>query len=200
MTTLDLKAAFFHVINDHRWLAASGCAWNLVGPNAANGTRSEADQLLPNIIVMILDSLLLHGRSLIDFYTKREAGPTDIVLCDFGVSIDHGLCKRLAKYKKPIELHLLHLTDWRDLEYRNLNATGGSVNNRRPDWNEEAARIVEAILEALKCVSEQMSKWQQPFRDLYNASTARYRDKVSVWPVTLCEKSDVDKYLTSLGL
>jgi len=36
MTTLELKAAFFHVIDDHRWLAASGCAWNLVGANVTD--------------------------------------------------------------------------------------------------------------------------------------------------------------------
>jgi hypothetical protein len=65
MTTLDMKAAFFHVIDAHRWLAASGYAWNLAGANAANETKDEAHLLLPNIDVMIRDCLLLHARSLI---------------------------------------------------------------------------------------------------------------------------------------
>jgi hypothetical protein len=202
MTTLDLKAAFFHVIDDHRWLAASGCAWNLVGPNAANGTKNEAHQLLPNVDVMILDSLLLHARSLIDFYTKRQAKPraTDIYLSDFSVSIDPRLCQELTNYKKSVEVHLLHLTDWRDREYRDLNATGKDAKKGRPDWNKEAVQLVDSIFQALKCASEQTGRWQPPFQYLYNASTARYRDKMSVWPVDLCEKSDVDKYLTNLRL
>jgi hypothetical protein len=57
MTTLKLSEAFFHVIDAHRWLAASGCNWNLLGKNAASGTKESAHKLLPNIDVMVLDSL-----------------------------------------------------------------------------------------------------------------------------------------------
>jgi hypothetical protein len=208
MTTLNPRAAFLHVINDHRWLAASGWAWNLVGPSAANGTKNEIHKRLPNIDVMILDSLLLHARSLIDFYTKdrtkhqtkRQAIATDILLCDFRVSIDQARRQRLENHRKPIEVHLLHLTDWRDLDYRNRNATGNDANKDRLDWDKEVTPIVDSIFEALKCVSEQTSDWQQPFRDLYNASTERYRNEEFVWPPYLGEKSDVEAYLTNLGL
>jgi hypothetical protein len=200
MTTLDLKAAFFHVIDDHRWLAASGCAWNLAGPNSANGTKQEAHQLLPNIVVMILESLLLHARSLIDFYTKRQPPSTDILLCDFGLSIDRKLCGELAKYKNPIEVHLLHLTDWRDRDYRHSHAIGKDAKKARPDWNHDAILIVSLVFDALKDVSCQGSKWQKPFRRLHDASTERYQNKSSDWPAELGEKSNVEVYLKSLGL
>jgi hypothetical protein len=200
MTKLDLKAAFFHVISDHRWLAASGCAWNLAGANAADATREKAHQILPNINVMILDSLVLHARSLTDFYTKSQSGLTDILLCDFSVSIGQELCKKLAKYKNPIEVHLLHLTDWRDRENRDRNATGRNANKYRPDWNHDATPIVHLIFDALKDVSEQGGDWQPPFRDLHEASTARYRNERYDWPAKLGEKSDVEQYLKRLGL
>lgn len=202
MTTLDPKEAFLHVINDHRWLAASGCAWNLVGPKATSGAKGHAHKLLPNIDVMILDSLLLHARSLIDFYTKNpaQARATDIVLGGFSVSIDQKHRDELARYKRPIEVHLLHLTDWRSTNYRGLHATGSNVSAQRPDWNQESSQVVDLILEALKCASKQPGSWQQPFRELYDASSARYRDKDFVWPRKLCEKPDVVKYLKGLDL
>ena len=200
MTTLDLKDAFFHVINDHRWLAASGCSWNLAGPNAANETKAEADRLLPNIEVMIQDSLLLHARSLIDFYTNNQKRKEDICLSDFKVPINQTLCGKLETYKKPIEVHLLHLTDWRDSDYRRGRQTGAGANKARPDWNHETTSIVELVFEALEDVSKQNGAWQQPFCTLYAASTKRYRNKSYDWPRDLCEKPNVDQYLKNLGL
>jgi hypothetical protein len=81
MTKLNKDDAFFHLIDSYRWLAASGCAWNLVGPG---GTQDgKFDQDLPNINVMVLDCLLLHARSLIKFYRNNSGCLTDIVLSDF---------------------------------------------------------------------------------------------------------------------
>lgn len=101
MASLDPKAAFLHVINDHRWLAVSGCSWNLVGANAASETKDEAHRLLPNIDVAVLDSLLGHARSLIDFYTTSTPRRDDITLANFGLSLDQSLSAELAKYKRP---------------------------------------------------------------------------------------------------
>jgi hypothetical protein len=83
-----------------RWLAVGGCAWNLVGANAANGTKEEAHQLLPKIDVMILNSLRQNARSLIDFYSKTQSGTTEIFLSDFGISLDQEHREKLAEYKK----------------------------------------------------------------------------------------------------
>jgi hypothetical protein len=201
MTTLNLKAAFFHVIDAHRWLAASGCTWNLVGVSAVNGPKEEACQMLPNVDVMVLDSLLLHARLLIDFYVKQcQSGSTDILLCDFGISIDQGRSNKLATYKHPIEVHLLHLADFRDYDYRTLHPTGRGATRGRPDWNQEAIPIVNLILDALKYASDQEGDWQRPFRDLHDAANMRYREKSYVWPNDLREKPDVEQYLKALGL
>jgi len=202
MVQLDPKAAFLHVIEDHRWLAVSGCSWNLVGANAANETKEEAHRLLPNIDVAILDSLLSHARSLIDFYTKDSARRDDIRLGDFNLSLDQPLSADLAKYKKPIEVHLLHLTNWRDLAFRTQNPCGSAATTDRPNWNGEASKIVELIIEkALRKVSEQgTTGWPLAFKALFEASRERYRNKSFAWPTDLAEKSDVERLLTRLGL
>jgi hypothetical protein len=202
MAAIDPKAAFLHVIDDHRWLAASGCAWNLVGAPAANETKEEAHRLLPNIDVAILDSLLAHARSLIDFYTKDSPRRDDITLGDFNLSLDQSLSADLAKYKKPIEVHLLHLTNWRDLAFRTQNSSGSAATTDRPNWNSEATKIAELIIEkALSKVSEQgTTGWPLAFKALFEASSERYRNKLFAWPTDLAEKSDVEQFLTKLGL
>lgn len=200
MTTLGLRGAFFHVIDSHRWLAASGCAWNLVGPNAHGETKQKALELLPNVDVLARDGLLLDARSLVDFYTKNQKGSTDILLCDFGLSVNQTIYQQIEKFKRPIEVHLLHLTDWRDRVHRNLQATGSQGNVQRPDWDKEAIQIVHLILDALKCVAGQPGSWQIPFKDLHDASAARFQNKTYPWPINLSEQPDVEKYLASCGL
>ncbi len=201
MASLDPKEAFLHVVDDHRWLAVSGCSWNLVGTNASNETKEEAHRLLPNIDVALLDSLLTHARSLIDFYTKAQGG-TDITLGNFNLSLDQPLSADLAKYKKPIEVHLLHLTNWRDLDFRTLHSTGSAATTDRPNWNGEASKIAELIIEkALRNVSERgTTGWPLAFKTLFEASSERYRNKLFAWPTDLAEKSDVEQFLTRLGL
>ena len=202
MTSLDRKSAFFHLINDHRWLSAAGCAWNLVGPEAIGNVGKQADDLLSNVGVMVMDSLLLHARSLIKFYRNAKGRhDTDIILSDFGVkSVSARLSRELQKFENPIEVHLLHLTDWRDSDYRSHNTSEAGATRGRPDWNHEATLIVESLLEALDYASQQAGDWSQPFKELYRASGERYRNKSFSWPANLSEKEDVKQYLQSLGL
>lgn len=201
MASLDPKAAFLHVIDDHRWLAAGGCAWNLVGANARTGLKEEAHRLLPNIDVAVLDSLLTHARSLVDFYAKSRPRTNDITLRIFNLSLDQSLSADLAKYKQPIEVHLLHLTNWRDFDFRTRSSTGSQSTLDRPNWNNEASKIVELIIAALKCVSEQgTTGWPTAFKALFHASQERYRNKLFAWPTNLAERADVDQFLATLGL
>jgi hypothetical protein len=97
--------------------------WNLVGPNGASDAKKDVDRLLPNCDVMARDCLLVHARSLIKFYRNSSRRSTDIILSDFGVpAVDVSLSDRLERFEYSIEVHLLHLTDWRDSDYRRLNA------------------------------------------------------------------------------
>jgi hypothetical protein len=162
-----------------------------------NPLSAQADELLPDVTVCVRDCVLLQARSLIDFYTKCHASDTDILLCSFdGLSIEPAFKNNLEKYKKPIEVHLLHLTAWRDRDYRQKHAT----TQHRPNWDEEIAALIVSILDALKCASEKNSKWQKPFTDLHGACLSRYQDKTFPWPAKLGEKAYVQRYLKMSGV
>jgi hypothetical protein len=197
LPSLDLEEAFVHVINEHRWLAASACSWKLVGPMARTRLRNEAHKLVPNIDVMALDSVLVHARVLINFYSNHGGG-TDILLKNFGRAIDSWTESRLAELRRPIEVHLLHLTNWRDTSYR--LAYSKDLTTYRYDWSRETSKIVTLLHKALRSVSKNPGDWQAPFKELYDASRKRYSNKSSVWPRTLGEKADIFRYLRSLNL
>jgi len=196
-SSLDLGEAFVHVINEHRWLAASACSWNLVGPKAHSRLKTEAHDLLPNIDVAALDSVLLHARALIDFYSNHGK-PQDILLRNFGRSIAVGVEAALVLYKRPIEVHLLHITNWRDRGYR--LAYSQSAATLRPDWNQKTSRLVRLLHSALRSAASAPGDWRAPFKELYSASKNRCREKSFVWPKHLGESSDVLEYLDSLNL
>ncbi len=197
------RDAFLHVIYDYRYLALAGGAWALYGPEGRPEAQQKANELLPGIGVVIQDSLLLHSRSLIDFYTKGDDEPTDITLSGFGLDeVDRTLRDELAnQYKHAIEVHLLHLTAWRDVNFRTLNSSTIKGSKRgRPDWNRDNTRIVDKLLEALEEVSKQTGDWQQPFTELYSAAMNLYKDPAFGWPKKLGDKPEVDSYLSALGL
>jgi hypothetical protein len=197
LPSLDLGEAFVHVISEHRWLAASACSWKLVGPKARTPLKIEAHELAPNIDVMTLDSVFVHARALINFYTNHGGG-TDILLKNFSVAIDSWTQTRLAELRRPIEVHLLHLTNWRATSYR--LAYSKDSTTYRYDWNRETSRMVTLLHKALRFVSKQPGDWRAPFKELYDASRKRYSNKSFVWPKTLGEKADIFRYLDSLNL
>lgn len=167
--------------------------------NGDNQVRAEADKLLPDVVVAVRDCVLLQARSLIDFYINATTNPTDILLCDFnGLSIEPVLKDTLKGYKRSIEVHLLHLTAWRDLEYRTKHAKGKHANATNQDWNTDVAPLTESILDALKCASEKSSRWSKPFTALHKACLSRYQNKSFDWPSHLGR--DLADYLDKCGL
>ncbi|MGQ4615184.1 hypothetical protein [Nocardia sp. R7R-8] len=198
---IDAKDAFLHVIYDYRCLATAGYAWSVAGPTGAH--IKEANLLLPEVGTMIQDSIHVHARSLIDFYTKQGPRTTDVVLSRFStsISISSGLSTYLKSMKHPIEVHSLHLTEWRDVPYRTANAnTRDGATRDRPQWPTENAILIDQLIEALKEVSQQQSQWQKPFAELHSAAVARLSDGAFEWPANLGEKQNVDSYLVGIGL
>jgi len=106
----------------------------------------ESHRLLPNIDVTALDSVLMRARLLIKFYRNVSQRDNDILLRDFGLSLSDALNSSLARFEHPIEVHLLHLNDWRDPQYRSLNAFGTDSNRGRLDWNVETNSLIDDCL------------------------------------------------------
>lgn len=196
------RDAFFGVIYDHRYLAAACAAWKQFGPDGSPSDQSDINKLLPGVGVHVQDSLLLRARLLIDFYCKPNPGETDVSLIDFDLpSLDSTRRATLEEFKNPIEVHVLHLTAWRDITYRTAEASSSQGQTRsRPDWNAVNAKIAEAILDALEAVSQGQGAWAIPFLALHHASTALMANLAFPWPAHLTEKSNVDVYLGNLGL
>lgn len=191
---------FFHVINEYRCLAFAGSAWRLFGPTATPASQRPLQSLLPGAHVIIQDSLLAHARVLIDFYSMPKKG-TDIVLADFPLPpLSATRLTELQRYKTPIDVHLLHMTAWRDSHYRRQQrrtVKGGA--RQRPDWDND--RIVSQLLRALELVSRSRRiAWAEPFRFLHQAARELLANPASPWPRDLTERVDLKPYLASLGL
>lgn len=115
--------AFVHVCNDHRWLARAADNWaRLATPNAEQASfAGTLDRFLPDVRVAIQSSALHYARSLIEFYAPRnpkKQKPEDIRISDFDTAVSCATSNELWKYKAAIDVHLLHLTAWRDPDYR----------------------------------------------------------------------------------
>jgi hypothetical protein len=194
---------FFQLLYEYRYLALAGRAWRHFGPDGTPKEQRSANALQPGIGVLIQDSLLAHARVLIDFYTKASSPNTDIVVSDFGFpSVSATMTTRLIRYKHPIEVHLLHLTVWRDRDYRASQRTAGSGRQRqRVDWNRHNDRIVVLLVQALRTVSRRRSSdWHEPFQHLHRSVNAILNDEASDLPANLLEKRAVEAYLQDFGL
>ena len=160
---------FFHLVYEYRYLALAGRAWRHFGPNGTPNEQQSANALQPGIGVLIQDSLLAHARLLIDFYTN-QSGNTDIVIGDFrfpGVSAT--LHKSLIRYKNPIEVHLLHLTVWRDRDYRLSQRTTSKGRERRRIHLESPQRPDRHVAGgALRtALAREGCDWHEPFQHLH---------------------------------
>ncbi|EUA09525.1 hypothetical protein I546_4157 [Mycobacterium kansasii 732] len=196
---LDSKDAYLHVVYDYRYLALAGAGRRLYGPGGHGRAIESANALLPGIGVLLLDSLLIHARALIEFFMTADRRDTDIRLSDFdGLVIDQQRRGKLEKFKKPVEVHVLHLTAWRDVAYR-----AGNTKNARPYWDTEAIPLVELLLDALldaSAAAAAKSKWERPFQQLHHAATNLLADCNFAWPPHLTEKEDVMTYLAGEGI
>lgn len=206
---LPPKHAFLLVCNDHRWLVRAADNWKRLKaglPEHASAV-SLADNFLPNLDVAVLSSVLQYARSLVEFYVPgRSPDARDIIVEDFDTRVSGTTQQTLIRYKPSIEVHLLHLTAWRDVDYRtsHRNDTQGKNLNygeerQRLDWNTEVPNIAAALASACREAANNASAWQGPFTRLADAIRQLERDPRS-WPPELTEKADVVRYLRQLGL
>lgn len=194
---------FFQLLYEYRYLALAGRGWRHFGPDGTRSEQRSANAFQPGIGVLIQNSLLVHARVLIDFYTKTSSSGTDIVVSALRFpSCSATMSRSLIRYKHPIEVHLLHLTVWRDRDCRASQRTTGKGRRRqRIDWNRHNDRIVTLLVGALHTVSHRRScDWPKPFQHLHRSVRGILNDEASDLPANLLAKPDVEAYLRDLGL
>ena len=188
---------YFHLIYEYRSLANAAFAFKKVGDKKVpddNKVKQAANNLMPEIGSIIQDSLLMHVRTLIEFYSpSNSARSSDINMSIFSST----RLRNLKSVKRQIEVHVLHLTAYRDTDYRRDKPS----NVQRPkDWTEVNMNVVEDLVEELKAFSDTVSDpWKVALLYLAYATQERL-DKGAeyLWPSNLGEKHDVLKYISSL--
>lgn len=199
---LSPEKSFLHLIYDYRYLSLATYAWQTYGHGADDTAEKTINALIPGAGVLLQDSLLLHARSLIDFYAKGASDNTDILLEDFGFRpISASRKAKLKRFKTSIELNALHLTAYRDKGYRRNHTTTarrGNPSSSRTTWNRSNATIVKELLECLRITARQSNVWSKPFSDLHAAASKQVATP-GAWPPELGNAKDVQGYLKNLG-
>ena len=176
---LTKEEVFRHLVYEYRCLATSAHAWTRFGdPKSTDGQKQDANQLIPEVGTVIQDSLLLHTRTLIEFYWPSNPQPTDITHSYFS-SVNGSKYKELRLLKRPIDVHIMHLTAWRDPLVRE-----GVKDVERPDFNKINGQIFSWLVDALKELSTNLTNpWGQALKSLCEASRQRFEKGVDYdWP------------------
>jgi hypothetical protein len=107
--TVDLEKFVCHIWNDVRWFVRA----------VGNYERyfGNDDSLPPNTIVAYLDSALLHGRSLVEFFNHANSRYPDVRACHYLLAsfpCTEPMDAALGDWKKAADTKLAHLTANRD--------------------------------------------------------------------------------------
>jgi hypothetical protein len=199
--SLSASRAFLHVVYEHRCLATTTYSWNRVWPKGADDDDLRAARrVVPEISTPILESFLLHARNLVLFYCRSGSG-TDITPGTFPLTAPLPTFPALHEYKDAIDVHLAHLTAWRDADYRRVHKHTALGSTRdRPDFEQKVNPISDLALEALAVVATRLPPaWSTAFQALHTACQARITPPGFDWPSELTE-GGLPAYLNNLGI
>jgi hypothetical protein len=107
--SVDLEKFVCHIWNDVRWFVQAV-------RNYERCFNNDKD-LPPNTIVAYLDSALLHGRSLVEFFNHAPTNYPDVRACHYLLSsfpCTEPMNTTLGDWKKAADTKLAHLTANRD--------------------------------------------------------------------------------------
>ncbi len=187
---------FLHFVYEYRCLVSAGYAYKSLG-DKPDEPIGEGGKVLVEADRIIQDSIHLHARELVDFYTARKSRDTDSNIVDFGSELVKS--NELDLIKKTIEKFALHLTT-----HRNFVIDGKIVDpdTAHPNWFTYNLEIVDRLLEQLHEVSEKLPdvKYRLAFCELYKVAKNRFKlGNLYSWPVELDDKPpQMRKWLDSL--
>jgi hypothetical protein len=188
---------FLHLVYEYRCLASAGYAYKTLG-DSPNKPIGAIGAVLPEADRIIQDSIHLHSRLLVDFFTLRkdDRHKDDFNIEDFGCNLIER--KDLKMIKKCIEIYSLHLTVNRNTVIDDMKVKYPRPNN----WFSYNIEIVNKMLDLLAETSSKMTNYvyQSAFRRLYEASEKRLEQgKLYDWPKELEDNPVVmGKYLYSI--
>jgi hypothetical protein len=173
-------------------------AWNEYGPGGAPADQQAANGVINGIGVVVQDSLLTHTRALIDFFLETKNQDTDIYLSDFGrPPLSISTRTQLDHFKHSIELHVLHITAYRDPTFRRNNpitAHGNHPTDRIRFQNHNPV-IAQALIDALGTSALSSGQWQKPFKDLHDTTIAMITNPDKI-PAKLSAPTEIRRYLS----
>ncbi len=168
-----------HLEAEYRYLSQACYAWNKLVVNPTTELTKYIDTEFAELSTIIQDSILVHTRTLIEYYKGRgrsddikiqdilENQEDSIIFCNY--ICDNNLLQNL---KKQIEVHFLHITYNRDLKYR----SGQSANKGRPNFNEVNASIFPLMLELLSKLKDNVKyEYKYSLKKLYKMAKNRYK-------------------------
>ncbi|GEM_PF-2171079 len=173
--SLPSKELFKHLEYEYRCLAMAAHAWTKFGKHVSddNDIKKIGNFLVPEISTMAQDSLLLHVRNLIEFYSSGGR-PTDLRIDQFPNNIFNPAKQDLNKFqieitsdtillnlKVQIEVHALHATLWRDLNFRTTQNNDTTIEKDRPPRQRPDFDCIN------RCLFEKMISLLEMFRDMH---------------------------------
>lgn len=200
MSKIDPKNAFIHVTYEYRCLVRAEYLFRI--------SKTIDNDIIKETGTVARNAVLSKARSLIDFYTKQIGGrtpDTDITFYDYFGASYNTLNASLSiqdwiNINKSIEAHDLHLTAYRDEEYREKYLM---LNNKLAeewkDWDKLQSNIVDELVMLLNLASSSLEKWGKPFSYLYTISNQVLKNGGS-WEENLSEPQKILNYLKQQGL
>jgi hypothetical protein len=158
------KELFKHFDYEYRCLAMAAYAWSKYGHDVAESDQSKAlaNMVIPEVGTMIQESLLLHVRNLIEFYSLNGKG-ADLNIKSFpstifkpGSDLDSYEQEiknnaHLNNLKHQISVHVLHPTLWRVTKFRKTTNFDPAIEKlrfqrQRPNFNSLNKKLFKRMI------------------------------------------------------
>lgn len=193
-TEISPQKAFIHVVYEYRCLVrAEYCFRN--SHKIDNEEFKETSTIARNAVLAKI-------RSIIEFYIKESLALDKNITAKkyFGFSLkktDPKSFDRLEFLKHSLEVHDLHLTVWRDPDYRKANNKDKKGRERQwIDWNNEQCAIVMHLIYILNLASNSVkNEWTGPFKFLHETCSTVVQHG-GEWPAEISTEEKILKFVS----
>ncbi len=200
--SISSKELFKHLDYEYRCLAMAAYAWDRYGKDVPERNESKvlANKVIPEIGTMIQESLLLHVRNLIEFYSLN-GNSTNISLESFpnttfkprsNLDVFKKLIAKkvhLKNLKYQISVHALHPTLWRVTKFRKTTNSDLDIEKlrfqrQRPNFNSLNKKLFKRMIGFLERFRDMTA---EPHRTALNELICASKERFAIgsayeWP------------------